>query len=56
LQNRTFQIGSRLTIRIGSDHVGSIVPDAEGTLLHVPLEFENGQVHELVLEYLWEPL
>jgi hypothetical protein len=25
-------------------------------LLHVPLEFENGQVHELVLEYLWEPL
>ncbi len=49
-----FLIGKRLKIRIVSDHSAKTIDDGDGVLVHVPLEFKDGQVHELVFEYLWE--
>ncbi len=51
---KEFVIGKRLTIRVVSDHPVKLVKDSETSTLLIPLEFKDGQVHELKLEYRWE--
>ena len=51
---KEFVIAKRLTIRVVSDHLVKLVNDSETSTLLIPLEFKDGQVHELKLEYRWE--
>ena len=49
-----FSVGQRLKVRIVSKHDAVVVDHADGKALHVPLSLANGQVQELVIQYLWE--
>lgn len=49
-----FAIGQRLKVRVVSKHDAVVVDHADGQALQVPLSFADGQVHELVIQYLWE--
>lgn len=53
-ENGLFAVGQRLKIRIVSGQAAEIVDGKDGKRLYVPLSFTAGQVHQLVVQYLWE--
>jgi hypothetical protein len=53
-EDGTHVLGDQLQIRIASGHAAEITDRSAEKQVVVPLTFEAGDVHELVLEYLWE--
>lgn len=52
--DRKLVAGDRLQVRIVSGHAAETTDQGGEKQVIVPLTFEAGDVHELVLEYLWE--
>lgn len=50
----TYSVDKQLTVRVMSGHDTVVIDEADGKILYVPLLFAEGEVQELVIEYMWE--